>query len=129
MPKQFDNTDRGGLWPRDKKGANHPDMGGEFILSEKTVRYLVECLKVGKEAKLDVSAWSKTPRSGARFLSCSVQIPYADRQGVQPAVKEGFGGGPKEQSGEKSYAEEIKDTPPWDSGGDPLPKVDAAPWE
>ena len=127
MPQQFDNNDRGGLWPREKKGANHPDMGGELQLSEKTIRYLVECIKAGKDAKIEVSAWSKTPRSGARFLSCSVQIPFADRQGVKAApVKQADpDGGPKDQS----YAEEIKDTPPWDTGGDPLPKIESAPWE
>ncbi len=126
MPQQFDNNDRGGLWPRDKKGANHPDMGGEFQLSEKTVRYLVECMKAGKDAKIEVSAWSKTPRSGAKFLSCSIQIPFADRQGVKVApVQQANPDEPKE----KSYAEEIKDTPPWDTGGDPLPKIEQAPWE
>jgi len=124
MNKQFDNNDRGGLWPRDKKGANHPDMGGEFVLSEKTVRYLVECIKAGKEAKIEVSAWSKTPRSGARFLSCSVQIPFADRQKAAPVQRTN----PEPVTPrEQSYAEELKDTPPWDQGGDPLPKP--APWE
>jgi hypothetical protein len=118
---EYTNDDRGALFPRDKRSPKAPDMGGELELSKDTVAYLVNCLKAGKEAKIEISAWRKRSKSDLTFLSCQVQIPFAARKGQNVTQLR-----PAEPSKEQSYGESIENTPPWDQGGDPLPKM---PWE
>ena len=124
----FDNNDRGGLWPREKKSPKQPDMGGEFTLSKETIQYLVSCVAQNKEAKIEVSAWRKEVSGKSPFLSCAVKIPFADRQGMQSAPTQRPEPQPvaSGQATSQSYGESIAETPPWNKGGDPLPKD---PWE
>ena len=59
MSQQYDNTDRGALFKNDRKETdNHPDYKGQINVG-------------GVEFWL--SAWLKTDRNGAKFMSLSVQ--------------------------------------------------------
>jgi uncharacterized protein (DUF736 family) len=62
----YDNTNRGVLFPNDKKGnEKRPDLTGDLNVD-------------GVEYKL--SAWKKASKSGNNFLSISVQL----KEGQQP---------------------------------------------
>jgi hypothetical protein len=59
MTQQYDNTDRGALFKNDRKESDsHPDYKGQ--------------LNVGG-VEFWLSAWLKTDRNGAKFMSLSVK--------------------------------------------------------
>ena len=66
---KYDNTNRGALFPNDKKGnEKRPDMTGDINVE-------------GVEYR--VSAWKKSSKAGNNFLSISVQR----KEGQKPAPK------------------------------------------
>lgn len=66
---KYDNTNRGVLFPNDKKGnEKRPDMTGDINVE-------------GVEYRL--SAWKKSSKTGNNFLSISVQR----KEGQKPAPK------------------------------------------
>ena len=69
--KQWDNTNRGVLFPNDKKGNEaRPDYTGDINVE-------------GVEYRL--SAWNKRSKTGSSFLSISIQ--KKDGQQQRPAPK------------------------------------------
>ena len=69
--KQWDNTNRGVLFPNDKKGNEaRPDYTGDINVE-------------GVEYRL--SAWNKRSKTGSSFLSISIQ--KKDGQQQRPAQK------------------------------------------
>ncbi len=106
----FDNSDRGALWTRDKKNPKAPDMGGEFVLSSDTVQYLLGCITNGQEAKIEVSAWRKEAAPKPPFLSCAIKIPFSARTAHTKPSKPHLQEVPKPES----YGESIADKNPWE---------------
>jgi len=57
---QYDNTNRGGLWPSEQKTEKHPNLKGKINVD-------------GKDYYL--SAWSKVDQKGEKYLSLAVDKP------------------------------------------------------
>lgn len=71
--KQYDNTNRGVLFPNDKKGnEKRPDLTGDINVE-------------GVEYRL--SAWKKSSKAGNNFLSISIQ----KKEGQRPPQPKGNG--------------------------------------
>lgn len=73
---QYDDTNRGAAFPREKKNPNAPDYSGPLNVD-------------GKE--LEISIWNKTSKAGNEFLSIKVGPPYkpkekADYNAPKPAA-------------------------------------------
>jgi len=72
----YDNTNRGVLFPNDKKGnEKRPDFTGDLNVG-------------GVEYKL--SAWKKASKSGNNFLSISVQLKEGQKAPPKPAQAGGL---------------------------------------
>lgn len=72
----YDNTNRGVLFPNDKKGnEKRPDFTGDLNVG-------------GVEYKL--SAWKKASKSGNNFLSISVQLKEGQKAPPKPAPAGGL---------------------------------------
>ena len=68
----YDNTNRGVLFPNDKKGnEKRPDFTGDLNVG-------------GVEYKL--SAWKKASKAGNNFLSISVQLKEGQKAPPKPAA-------------------------------------------
>jgi hypothetical protein len=59
---QYDNTNKGGLWPSEQKTEKHPNLKGKINVD-------------GKDYYL--SAWSTTDKNGGKYLSLAVDKPIA----------------------------------------------------
>ena len=59
---------------RYKETKAHPDQTGTMVLSKELLKELVERVKEGKEAKVSVSAWKNTSKSGKNYLAISVKV-------------------------------------------------------
>jgi uncharacterized protein (DUF736 family) len=67
----------GVLFPNRRKTSDkHPDFTGNLEISRDLLTELVEAAKGGKEIKMDVSAWTKTGKSGQKFLSLTARKPF-----------------------------------------------------
>ena len=106
------NEDRGALFSREKKTAKSPDMGGDVTLSRKTVQYLVECIQSGKPAKLSISGWRQTAKTGVGYLSCVYQPPFQDDQFTKQARPQDRQRTPSRQEFQKP--DPIDESPPWE---------------
>ena len=72
----YDNTNRGVLFPNDKKGnEKRPDFTGDLNVG-------------GVEYKL--SAWKKASKAGNNFLSISVQLKEGQKVAPKPAPAGGL---------------------------------------
>ncbi len=72
----YDNTNRGVLFPNDKKGnEKRPDFTGDLNVG-------------GTEYKL--SAWKKSSKAGNNFLSISVQLKEGQQRPQKPAPAAGL---------------------------------------
>lgn len=72
----YDNTNRGVLFPNDKKGnEKRPDLTGDLNVD-------------GVEYKL--SAWKKSSKAGNNFLSISVQLKEGQKAPSKPAPAGGL---------------------------------------
>jgi uncharacterized protein (DUF736 family) len=60
--KQYDDTNRGALFPAEKKSDKHPDLKGKLNVG-------------GKDYYL--SAWSQVSKAGKKYLSVAVDEPRA----------------------------------------------------
>lgn len=61
----YDNTNSGALFKNDKEGnENRPDYRGNVNVE-------------GKD--FEISAWLKTAKSGVKYMSLSIQEPYAKK--------------------------------------------------
>lgn len=78
--KQYDDDNRGGLFPRQKKTNKSPDMGGDLIIGGDLLDYILKKAERGEEVKIELSAWRKPMKNGAAFLSLQAATPYAERQ-------------------------------------------------
>lgn len=61
MDKQYDDTNRGAAFRREKKSENAPTWSGPLNVD-------------GKE--LEISIWEKTSKAGSEFLSIKVGPPW-----------------------------------------------------
>ncbi len=68
--KKYDDTNRGGLWPSEKKTEKHPDLKGKINVN-------------GEDFYL--SAWSQMSKAGDKYLSIVVDKPREDVAGSTPA--------------------------------------------
>lgn len=87
MEKQY--TDSGILFANKKQSDKAPDFKGEVELSAEVVKYLIDNLKGGKPAKLDLAGWHRTSAKGTQFISLKASKPYV-RDGApanRPAAK------------------------------------------
>lgn len=73
--KEYDNSNRGALFARQKRSANAPDMGGEITLSGEVLDYILDEARQGRDPKVSLSAWRKQGNSGP-MMSLSVQKPW-----------------------------------------------------
>jgi uncharacterized protein (DUF736 family) len=72
----YDNTNRGVLFPNDKKGnEKRPDMTGDLNVG-------------GVEYRL--SAWKKSSKQGNNFLSISVQLKEGQQAPQKPQAAKGL---------------------------------------
>ena len=62
---QYDDTNRGAAFPREKKNPNAPDYSGPLNID-------------GKE--LEISIWNKTSKAGNEFLSIKVGPPWVPKE-------------------------------------------------
>jgi len=65
MQNQYDNTNRGAAFLRDKKSENAPTWSGPLNVE-------------GKE--YEISIWEKTSKAGKDFLSIKVGPPWVPKQ-------------------------------------------------
>ena len=63
--QQYDDTNRGAAFPREKKNPNAPDFSGPLNVD-------------GKE--LEISIWNKTSKAGNDFLSIKVGPPWVPKE-------------------------------------------------
>ena len=111
--KQFDNTNRGGLFPRNKTTPKSPDMGGDIEIGGEVLDYILANANSGQNIKLYLSAWREQMRGGGARISLSVRIPaearegqaYGNRQAPQPRQPQqrgGYGQAPQQGYGQQS---------------------------
>jgi uncharacterized protein (DUF736 family) len=60
MSEQYDNTNRGALFPQEKKTDNHPNLSGSLNIAG--VDYWL-------------SGWTKTSKEGKKYISLSLGDP------------------------------------------------------
>ena len=65
MDKQYDDTNRGAAFRREKKSENAPTWSGPLNVD-------------GKE--LEISIWEKTSKAGSEFLSIKVGPPWKPKE-------------------------------------------------
>ena len=64
-----------------KTADNHPDLKGKLTLSKDLMRALVEDLKAGREAVLDIAMWKRLQKDGSTpYLSMSVQRALSEEE-------------------------------------------------
>ena len=68
MQKQYDETNRGAAFRREKKSENAPTWSGPLNVD-------------GKE--LEISIWEKTSKAGNEFLSIKVGPPWKPQEKTQ----------------------------------------------
>ena len=82
---QYSNENRGVLFGNNRKtNPNHPDFTGNVVLSQELILHATREIAAGREPKLALSGWNKQAKSGSRFMSLSVDVPYEAKQGGQP---------------------------------------------
>lgn len=79
MEKQY--TDSGILFANQKQSEKAPDFKGDIEFSAEVVKYLVDNLKAGKPAKLDLAGWHRKSAKGTQFISLKASKPYV-REGA-----------------------------------------------
>lgn len=57
-----------------KETKSHPDMTGTIVIGKDLLKELVEKAKEGKPAKLAVSVWKNTGKSGKPYQSVSLKL-------------------------------------------------------
>jgi uncharacterized protein (DUF736 family) len=70
---QYDNTNRGGLWPAEQKTEKHPNLKGKINVD-------------GKDYY--VSAWSKVDQNGGKYLSLSIDKPIEAKPAPEVATSD-----------------------------------------
>lgn len=74
-----------------KKSDKAPDLTGDIALGSDVVRYIIEQQRAGnQEITLDLSAWKKVSRSGSKFLSVKIGLPYKKPATAQPAQQSSY---------------------------------------
>lgn len=73
----------GSMHARQKRSQNAADMGGDFLLSDDVLDYVINQANLGGDVKLEISAWRRQSRSGNTFWSLKIQTPYSERGGQQ----------------------------------------------
>ena len=69
MPKPIECKEgRGVLFPRQNAEGNQPTLRG--------------ALRIG-DCDYEVSGWTRTSKAGRKYISLSIQLPYAQRRGEQ----------------------------------------------
>lgn len=75
MEKNY--TDSGILFVNNKtQNDKSPTFRGDIELSAEVVKFLVENLRAGKPAKLDLAGWNRTSSKGTQFISLKASKPY-----------------------------------------------------
>lgn len=99
--RQYDDTNRGALFGRNKRTTNSPDMGGDFLIGGDLLKYIMdEAQKGNQQIKVEMSAWRKMGRGNNPFMSISVSIPYAIRNPqAARSNQQGYPDGPPPQRG------------------------------
>lgn len=71
----------GVLFPNSRKTQqNHPDMTGSLEISGELLIDLVCAADSGQPIKMDISAWTKTSKTGSKFLSLTARKPFVPQQ-------------------------------------------------
>lgn len=78
-------ADSGILFVNKTQNDKAPAFKGDIELSAEVVKHLVDNLKGGKPAKLDLAGWNRTSSKGTQFISLKASKPYV-REGA-PANK------------------------------------------
>lgn len=74
MEKNY--TDSGILFVNKAQNDKAPSFKGDIELSAEVVKFLVENLRAGKPAKLELAGWNKTSSKGTQFISLKLSKPY-----------------------------------------------------
>ena len=88
-----------------KTADNHPDLKGKLTLSKELMRALVDDLKAGREAVLDIAMWKRLQKDGSTpYLSMSVQRALTEEELAAKGYKKAddFGGVTEDGFGKSS---------------------------
>lgn len=68
--------DSGILFLNKKQSDKAPDFKGEIEFSAEMVKGLVDKLKAGAPAKLELAGWNRTSQKGTTFVSIKASKPF-----------------------------------------------------
>lgn len=81
---QYDNTNKGTLWPNNRKqSAKSADMTGSIEVGREVVDHIMQATQRGGTAKLRLSAWRNRSRDGGDYYRISVYVPQEEQGGNQ----------------------------------------------
>jgi hypothetical protein len=63
-----------------KRNDKAPDFRGDGKLDKKTIEYIIEEVRAGRNPTLEIVGWMRQGRKG-KFQSISINIPYEERDG------------------------------------------------
>lgn len=71
---QYDNANRGVLFPNYRKTGKQPDHRGEIFIAKDVLKYILDNARSG-EVKIRLAAWNRTTQKGDEMLSLAAEVP------------------------------------------------------
>jgi len=92
----YDNSNSGALFHKEVEGGSkRPNVSGRITLGKDLLKELIDAVKAGNDAVINVAGWDKVSKSGTPFISLTVSGPseaakYAKKTEEKKASKDDF---------------------------------------
>jgi hypothetical protein len=104
MNGNYDDTNRGALFPKQKRSPKAADMDGHIEIGADVLQHILDNAQGGGLVKIRLSAWRRQLRQGGTMLSLKAEVPwqgdqqqgYGNRQAPQQRQQQrgGYGQAP-----------------------------------
>ena len=101
---KFSNT--GALFhARKTTNPKAPVYSGNVEIGQDLLRYLVDEIKAGREAKLQLAGWKRQSKKGEEYLSLQLSKPFAKQPDIADAAMQAYAA--KQRKDDLDDSEEI----------------------
>lgn len=81
VDRKFPNS--GAMFARQKRSEKAPDFGGQFMLENEVLDYVIRCAERGDPVELEISGWKRRTTNDGVMLGLKIELPYSVRSSQQ----------------------------------------------